>query len=156
MKNLIIILSLFFLFGAYSCDKCRNALEDRESLLVNIVFKSSSTDENLFFGNGKQYELDDLNVFFKDDADALKSYSFGTFADYSSISLNTQVFGGNSYITTFYYQIQNNPLDTLNVVFNETEEKCHEGLYKSSYDITLNGQLVCDDCTYEDYVTVYK
>jgi hypothetical protein len=114
------------------------------------------SNENLFFGTGKQYELDDLNVFFKDDADSLKSYSFGTFSDFNSISLNTQTFGGNSYITTFYYQIQNNPLDTLHIMFNETTEKCHEGLYKSSYDITLNGQLVCDDCTYEDYVTIYK
>jgi hypothetical protein len=155
MKKITIIL-VGVMLGLYGCDECKDALNDREALLVNVVFKSVSSNENLFFGNGKQYELEDLKVFFKDDVDSLKSYSYGTFANYNSISLNTQVFGGNSYITTFYYQIQNNPLDTLHISFNETEEECHEGLFKSSYDIFLNGQLVCDDCTYEDYVTIYK
>lgn len=156
MKKLITILMAIFIVNLYSCDECRNALNEREVQGFKVVFKDQNTNQNLFFGDGKRYETTDLQLFYIGSMDTLiKRSDYNYYTDNEGFVIDTKKNSGDD-ITTFYIQTKyTNPLDTIDIVFNEVEHKCF-GTFRESYNLYLNGQIACENCNNEDFITIYE
>lgn len=159
-KNVVIALLLSALLSLYSCDKCRNALDEQESLGIWLNFEDKDTRQNLFFGPGKVYEPTDFQLFIKGDADTLieviqPNYQFSEGIIYKYLSEYSPNVG-EDIIETLYYRLpQQQSLDTIDIAYNEIQHECI-GLFKEGYDVQLNGILICDDCSHADVITIYK
>lgn len=157
IKRIIISLILItWAFGIRSCDNCKDALNEREVSAFKIVFIDQNTDQNLFIGDGKIYEESDFQLYYIGSADTLinrtnRNYYF----DEEGFMIETSQLTGDN-ITTFYYRLEDTqPLDTLNISFNEIEDECL-GEFKESYNLFLNDELVCDNCKHGDFTIIKK
>ena len=159
-QSLNILLVITLLLPFYSCDECRNTLNEREALGIWLNFENKNTQQNLFHGDGKIYEKEDFQMFIESTADTLvrvseQNLQFDEGVIYKHLTkFSTDISG--DFITTLYYRLEENqPLDTIDIQYNEIEYECI-GTFKENYDIFLNGEIICEDCSHQDVITIYK
>ncbi len=156
-KSAVVVIMLFFLFAckknnSNDCSQavCPAVLIVRPSIKFN--FSDKVTNQDLFFGISPQYQFNDLVVFKKKNItdtthvpvyiDSLitpKSFAVFTFED----------------VNTFFIQIQNQKIDTIDIASKPVITKCCLSGYIFS-SIKLNGKLICTDCASLTIIDIKK
>lgn len=154
----IFYLTSFALLFLWSCDDdCFDEVY-RSQYLFHLELLDAQTGNNLFLGNNAIYPLDSFQLY-KMNADSLQSYEYH-FTDenpYFIIScediyeFSTDI--GGEIIDTFYFKIPGTELNMLTFDFNQVETKCQSD-FVESYDVSLNGNLVCEGCTVNDEILI--
>jgi hypothetical protein len=159
MKNRYVIIALIFFMGI-ACRKnksndCSEAVCP-DILIAKPVLKftlsEKITNQDLFFASPPKYQLKDLAVFKKKNT--TDTLHVPLFIDSLIAPKYFLVIAFNE-VDTFFIQIQNQKIDTLDIITKPVITNCCVTGYIFS-SLKLNGKLICNDCSFSTVVDIKK
>lgn len=129
-------------------------IETFEDDTFYLQIKDDVTQEDLFFGDNAIYSEEEFEIYIKGVDSLVRYFRWDTFDENTFTVTGNRIY--DNLTDTFYIQIPNSTLDTFTLkYYQEDLGKCY-GTVVTSYDLQVNGELVCESCKTGEQVIILK